>query len=264
MTNLVKKILVVEDEEDISKMVVARLRSVGYEVITAANGHEGLAKVLQELPDLIITDVLMPIMDGFTFYKELKKNKTIASIPVLVLTARGKMEDSFRTMGVDDFLAKPFDSQDLLSKVETLLIHGAPAVKSSKKILVAGNDAELLEKMSILLKKVGCTTEIATNGPGVLTKVVQFIPDVVVLEVPMDDIPSQDLVGIMRKMPQVDKKPILIYSYFEVKDLGESSVRQKALATDTSKTACLDSGANAYIGRFNELSFVKDLEKYLA
>ena len=109
-----KKILIVEDEPDMQQMVQMRLEAAGYKVITANNGQEGLAKVNEELPDLIISDVLMPVMDGFTFYKELKAKKATEDIPVLILTARGKMEDSFKVMGADDFIAKPFNAQDFL------------------------------------------------------------------------------------------------------------------------------------------------------
>jgi len=98
-----KKILVVEDEDTLRKMLVLELESAGYEVHQAGDGEAALLLIKETLPDLIISDVLMPNMDGFTFYKELKKNKITSDIPVLILTARGKMEDSFRVVGADDF-----------------------------------------------------------------------------------------------------------------------------------------------------------------
>ena len=115
------RILVVDDEPDLLGLLMQRLQAHGYEVRVANHGQEALAGLKQTLPDLIILDVLMPVMDGFTFYKELRKNRETAHIPVIVLTARNKMEDTFSAVGVDAFIVKPFDAQELLAKVEELL-----------------------------------------------------------------------------------------------------------------------------------------------
>ncbi len=100
------KLLIVEDETGVADMLKITLQQAGYKVLTAANGKEGLEKAFTNQPDLIITDVLMPVMDGFVFLKELKKNKLTATLPVIVLTARGQMEDTFDVYGADAFLEK--------------------------------------------------------------------------------------------------------------------------------------------------------------
>lgn len=115
------RILVVDDEPDMLGVIVQRLQANGYEVSTANHGQAALASLKKSTPDLIILDVLMPVMDGFTFYKEFKRDHAAAQIPVIVLTARNKMEDTFAAVGVDAFIAKPFDAQALLAKVEELL-----------------------------------------------------------------------------------------------------------------------------------------------
>ena len=112
-----KKILVVDDEEHLQKVIQQRLKSVGFEVFLAENGLIGLEKVGKAKPDLIITDVLMPEMDGFAFYKELKSNDETASIPVIILSAREKMEDSFRVLGAEHFVKKPYNPQELIKKI---------------------------------------------------------------------------------------------------------------------------------------------------
>ena len=117
MTN---KILVVDDDPVSLKLVQSQLVANGYDVVTTVNGEEGLKIAKKEIPALVITDFLMPGIDGFVFYKELKKDQTTAAIPVVILTARGRTEDSFMVSGVSGFLAKPVNTENLLSQVRQL------------------------------------------------------------------------------------------------------------------------------------------------
>jgi len=119
------KILIVDDEEKFVELMQIRLEANGYEVVSANDGKEGLEKVRVNKPDLIISDALMPVMDGYKFYKELKQNRATLKIPVLILTARGSMEDSFKVVGADEFLTKPVKTEELLEKVNKLLNNGA-------------------------------------------------------------------------------------------------------------------------------------------
>jgi len=114
-----KKILVIDDEPHMVMMIKSRLEANNYEVISASNGKEGLEKIPQEKPDLIIVDVLMPEMDGYTFVRKLK----IANdeIPIIVLTAKPGMADLFAEEGITDYLYKPFETEELLSTVEQMI-----------------------------------------------------------------------------------------------------------------------------------------------
>ncbi len=111
-----KKILVIDDEPHIVKVIKSRLEANDYKVITAFNGKEGLVKVQDEDPDIIIVDILMSEMDGYTFVRELKK--TPKKIPVIVLTAKTGMAEIFRIEGIDDYVCKPFETEELLGKIE--------------------------------------------------------------------------------------------------------------------------------------------------
>lgn len=259
-----KKILLVDDEPDVLKIIKARLESVGYRVVTAINGQEALESVIKECPDLVVTDVLMPVMDGFTLYKNLKQDPKTADIPVLILTARGHMEDSFRVMGADDFLGKPFEPSELLSKVDSLFLRSTIKKEMNKKVLVAGSDRTILENMAFQLKKVGCLLEMAKDGPEIITKVVQFSPDILILEIPLYGMTADELVKILRQMGQFAQRPILTYSFYKIEELGDATIRQKAIAIDDAKAACLKAGASADLGRFNEFSFLSLVSKYLA
>ena len=119
---MAKKILVVDDEPELVKALKIRLESAGYEVIPAYDGEEGIMKAREENPDLIVLDIMMPKMDGFTTLKELKKrSKNKPLPPVIVLTAKPKMQDLFATEGIKDYVVKPFEHQDLLDRIDKLL-----------------------------------------------------------------------------------------------------------------------------------------------
>jgi DNA-binding response OmpR family regulator len=125
-----KKILVVDDDPDILEAVGTVLESQDYKVITARDGEEGLTKLREERPDLMILDLLMPRMDGFAVCKELKDPRwaKYANIPILVLTsvreeaARRRYElETGLELGVDDYVEKPIPPATLLHRVEMLL-----------------------------------------------------------------------------------------------------------------------------------------------
>ncbi|MCK4947885.1 MAG: response regulator [Candidatus Aureabacteria bacterium] len=116
-----KKILVIDDEPQIVKALKIRLESSGYEVVHAYDGKEGLKKLEEEHPDLIILDVMMPNMDGYTFAREVKFNPDTEHIPIIILTVKEKMKDLFELEGINDYILKPFEHQDLLNRIEKLL-----------------------------------------------------------------------------------------------------------------------------------------------
>ncbi len=115
-----KTILVVDDEPRIAEAVSMNLELEGYQVSCAVNGQDALQKVTDELPDLIILDVMMPEMDGF---ETLKKIREISNVPVIMLTVKGGETDKVRglDLGADDYITKPFGSRELVSRVKAAL-----------------------------------------------------------------------------------------------------------------------------------------------
>lgn len=114
-------ILLVEDEKGLQNIIKLSLENAGYKVMTAENGQMGLDVALSCAIDLIISDVMMPVMDGFAFYKEIRADKKTVNIPIIILTARDKMEDTFNVVGAEGFIAKPFEESKLLEMVEGLI-----------------------------------------------------------------------------------------------------------------------------------------------
>ena len=117
-----KKILVVNDDQDTLKLLKTHLEAHHYEVIEACDGDEGLEKVHQNEPDLIILDIKMPKIDGYTFVRNLAKDEKIKKIPVIILTAYGAMKDLFTVEGVAGYFSKPFDPKELLERIEACLL----------------------------------------------------------------------------------------------------------------------------------------------
>ena len=118
-----KKILMIDDEEDILTTLSIRLESNGYAVVTARDGLEGLEVCDREKPDLILLDVMMPNMGGFQMLQKLReKTKQHGAVrlkpPVIMLTAKGEgVKDLFQMEGITDYIVKPFESKDLLERI---------------------------------------------------------------------------------------------------------------------------------------------------
>jgi len=116
------RIAVIDDEENIVKMIELRLKSRGYDVITGCNGEDAL-RLAKTKPDLMIIDVMMPPPNGFQVCREIKKSPETAMIPVILLTARSKQADKFwgKEANADIYLTKPYSAQELFSAVESLI-----------------------------------------------------------------------------------------------------------------------------------------------
>jgi two-component system, cell cycle response regulator DivK len=118
-----KRILMVEDTEDNRQIIRDLVSAVGYELIEAADGAEGLAMAEKERPDLILMDIQLPIMDGYETTRRIKANPALKHIPVIAVTSYALSGDEAKTRaaGCDAYVAKPFSPRQLLAKINELL-----------------------------------------------------------------------------------------------------------------------------------------------
>lgn len=118
-----KRILVVDDEDELVKAVQVRLEYVGYEVLTASDGQTGLELAKKEKPDLIVLDLMLPKMDGYKVCALLKADTRYKKIPVILFSARVQDKDvqMGKEVGADAYITKPFDHQVLTAKIKELL-----------------------------------------------------------------------------------------------------------------------------------------------
>jgi len=126
------KILAVDDEDDVRRLIEIKLTKAGFEVITAVNGQEGLDKAKSEYPDLVIMDVMMPVMDGFTAASKIKTEMDDPPI-VIMLTAKGQEDDVMQGLagGADDYIIKPFAPRELAARVNFALLKAGKRQKDN-------------------------------------------------------------------------------------------------------------------------------------
>lgn len=140
-------ILVVDDEPPIVRLIKAKLRLDGYEVLTASHGAEALAILERDSPDLVVLDVMMPDMDGFETLRRIRKH---SQVPVVMLTARGSDADKLKGLqsGADDYITKPFNPDELEARVAAVLRRtaGAPAIGTEPVLRYPGVEIDLERK----------------------------------------------------------------------------------------------------------------------
>lgn len=141
------KILVIDDDFAINELIKVNLELLGYTVKQAYNGTEGFALAKQELPALIILDVMMPEVDGFTVAQRIRQYDDLAETPILMLTALSQLSDKVKgfDIGVDDYLTKPFETEELAVRVRAILKRTGKISKSiATRDLLTYNEITLL------------------------------------------------------------------------------------------------------------------------
>ncbi len=125
-----KKIMIIDDEKDVLFLLKVLIEKEGYEVIEATNGSEAYKKLTDSLnpvrPDVIILDIMMPEMDGYTFQTKLQQIDELKNIPIIILTAKGQIKDLFQmASNVYSFLEKPFEPKNLINVIKGAIDYGS-------------------------------------------------------------------------------------------------------------------------------------------
>src|SRR5215475_14863221 len=149
-----ERILIVEDELPMRTALHDVLESEGYRVLTAADGESGLRRAVEEKPDLILLDIMMPKLDGYTVCAELRRLAN--PVPILMLTAKGQIEDRVAGLdvGADDYLVKPFSTEELLARVRALLRRFQKQIQTPAKLKLGDVEIDLARQTAVRGKKV--------------------------------------------------------------------------------------------------------------
>ncbi len=117
------KVLIVDDEADVVRLLQFRFEKEGFEIATAGDGQTGLAMVESEMPDLVILDIMMPLMDGMEVLRQIRSRRRTSKVPVIMLTAKTASisVDEARQLWVSDYIMKPFDPEVLVRKARKAL-----------------------------------------------------------------------------------------------------------------------------------------------
>jgi CheY-like chemotaxis protein len=189
-----KKILIVDDEPALVKLVSLRLKSQGYEIVSASNGGEAIERAQAEKPDLIILDVLMPGMTGFDAMNKIRElGGTFIQVPIIILTAKHSMKKFFEHSSIYRFIAKPFDTEVLVQEINTALgvvsTTALPAKKTGeserstgKAIVVAGLEDYIITKVIDFLKPFGFQVSRAHDGKEVIEMAQKANPSAVLIQ----------------------------------------------------------------------------------
>lgn len=151
------QILIVEDNADVRSYLKGHLQDAGFQVLEAADGKEGLDKAADSIPALIITDLMMPRMDGYTFAEKVRSDEKISHIPIVMLTAKASEGDKLQglQLGIDDYLVKPFSSKELLVRINNLIqLRRQLRERFSKATVIHPSEVSAISKDRVFLQKV--------------------------------------------------------------------------------------------------------------
>lgn len=258
LARMPKKILILDDEGDILEALKRYLERAGHIVTAVGDGQQGLDAAQAQQFDLILTDVVMPVMDGFRFFKEVKKLPSYVKVPVIVMTAHTSMEESFRIFDIAEFLAKPVPMEVILETIERLL---KPSLGETKRrsIIVCGANVDVVGSMVQLLNDHGHKATAVHNEIEFLVKALETSPDMVFIDVLLPYLMAHEVIAAMRAFSVFSNLKILTYTNFTEKELTSVDAVEQLKAA---KNKCLEAGASAYIGRFSKVTFIDSIKEY--
>jgi DNA-binding response OmpR family regulator len=223
-----EKIIVVDDDRNIQVVLKYRLEREGYQVLLAGDGVDALEKVKAEKPDLIILDLALPKMDGFTVLERMKGDAGASAVPVIVLTAYGASSNQARSLelGAVDFVPKPFSPRELVAAVWKVL--GV----ERQRVLVIDDEASARDLLVRSLEAEGCLVDTAEDGPSGIEKALAGDYDLIFMD---DSLPGC----------RADEATERIIA----QKLGQKIVITTATPDDESVHRALERGAVAWVSK---------------
>ncbi|MHB8854757.1 MAG: response regulator [Ignavibacteriaceae bacterium] len=219
-----KSILIVDDDVTIRKIISHHLKNKDYSVFEAESANQGFNQLAQNKIDLVLCDVTMTEMDGFTFCKKVRENENYRVLPFIFVTAKNSMEDKSKALeaGGDDIITKPFDVNELILKVQSLIrrsdIYKVYGVKknleqsfteSTVKILLVDDDSTLAKLFQYNLNKAGFDCDTASNPGEGLIKAKKNPPDLIISDIMMPDIDGFQFRKMLLSEPQLKSIPFV-------------------------------------------------------
>ncbi|MFC1809244.1 response regulator [Candidatus Omnitrophota bacterium] len=221
------RILLIDDEPVFCSNFKTFMQMHKYECHIAVNGKEGMEKIRAEKPELVVLDILMPNMDGYTMLRELKKNNI--SVPCIILTAREKLKDLFEMESVSRFISKPIEMSALKKIIDNVLKEEKEKSMNkgedkdkvvSKKVLIIEDDKVLADNIKSYLELKGYLARAAYDGVEGLNLCETFSPDLVLSDVMMPEMDGFSMLKQLQKI-RADIPVIILTGKDKLKDLFE-------------------------------------------
>jgi DNA-binding response OmpR family regulator len=239
------RILIVDDDLDFSDAIRTALENHKFQVLSAADGEEGLQKAREEKPNLIILDVMLPKQDGYSVCHQLKEDKDTSHIPVLMLTSLGKQREGksgpeilAKGHRADGYLEKPVEPDILVKTAKELLKKAEEAPEIQKtRVLLVDDDPDFIAAVKTLLEENDYEVKIAYTGEDGLLLARKENPDIVLLDVML---PEKDGFAVCKELKEDDRTrniPIIILT----------SVGKKMTEPDYAKAMAITHQADDYI-----------------
>jgi DNA-binding response OmpR family regulator len=220
-----KKILVVDDEMDLTQMIGFQFTSKGFEVQTAGDGLEGLQKAYAFRPDLIILDMNMPRMGGIEFYNKICGTDGRPMFPVLVLTARANIQGLFKDLHINGFMIKPFEIDQLIHEAELIIKNKCMAQAKAnrgllgppRRVCIVEQDLAIMEKVSGIFLKDDYTVTPAKSGAVAIEKIMNDVPHVAVVQLGLSDIAGDIVIFKLSQMAKTMAVKFILYTSCDIK-----------------------------------------------
>lgn len=221
-----KKILVVNDDADMLATIETILEQGGYNVITAPDGSKGIRVLEEELPDLVISDVVMSGVGGYEFYKLIEHKLKSLGIPFILSAERGDKENLWSGMApdLDGYISKPLDAEELLATVKAVLERAEILRRSSeegegesadrhsiaKKVLVVDDHPPIRRAIRALLEKEDYQVIEASDGVEAVIKTLQYRPDLIFMDIVMPVMDGLTACARIKSISSIEKIPIIV------------------------------------------------------
>ncbi len=222
-----KTILIIDDDITIRKILSHNLTKKQYRVIEAENANKGFEQLSNNKVDLVLCDVTMEDMDGYTFCKKVRENENYRVLPFVFVTAKDSMEDKSRAMdaGGDDIITKPFNVDELTLKVQALIrrteiykVYGVKKnleqsfTKNAAKILLVDDDSTLSKLFQYNLNKAGFECETASGVEEGFNKAKKILPDLIISDIMMPNIDGYQFRKMLLSEPELRAIPFVFLS----------------------------------------------------
>lgn len=208
-----KKILILEDEKEIAQLYAKRLKAKGYITELAFNGVEGLKKLEDFTPDLILLDVNMPVMGGLEFYQHICDPQEKPKYPVLVLTGRADLEKLFKEFHVEGIMIKPFEGARLSEEVDIIFNkhHWQKTDGRKKRVIIIDDEHAVPNMISAVLTNIGYNIDIVTSGVLGIEKIMADPPDLAMVKLNLNDLSGDLVILRLQQIAKTRKTSTLLY-----------------------------------------------------